>query len=226
MPLIAVAALRRCLALFAAVGLVAGCSTSPNRAPIEDRSIAPRIAAAASSPAGVAPAAEPATAPVVDSNAGKPGYYTVKAGDTLIRIGLDNGQNWKDLMRWNNLTNPNVIEVGQVIRVVPPGSDPGGAITRPVTTARVETRPLEAKPAAASAPSAASSAPLATVATTAPGPAASRDPAAPREADDDINWAWPTTAPVALPFDDARNKGLVFRGKAGDPVYAAADGRV
>jgi len=29
-----------------------------------------------------------------------------------------------------------------------------------------------------------------------------------------------------MPFDDARNKGLVFRGKAGDPVYAAADGRV
>ena len=27
-------------------------------------------------------------------------------------------------------------------------------------------------------------------------------------------------------FDDARNKGLVFRGKAGDPVLAAADGRV
>ena len=37
-------------------------------------------------------------------------------GDTLIRIGLDNGQNWKDLMRWNNLVNPNLIEVGQVIR--------------------------------------------------------------------------------------------------------------
>ena len=34
------------------------------------------------------------------------------------------------------------------------------------------------------------------------------------------------TASVSTPFDDARNKGLVFRGKAGDPVYAAADGRV
>ena len=51
-------------------------------------------------------------------------------------------------------------------------------------------------------------------------------PAAPREGDDDINWAWPATTPVSTPFDDARNKGLVFRGKAGDPVYAAADGRV
>jgi lipoprotein NlpD len=51
-------------------------------------------------------------------------------------------------------------------------------------------------------------------------------PAAPRDADDDVNWTWPSTAPVAMPFDEARNKGLVFRGKPGDPVFAAADGRV
>ena len=30
----------------------------------------------------------------------------------------------------------------------------------------------------------------------------------------------------STPFDEARSKGLVFRGKAGDPVLAAADGRV
>jgi lipoprotein NlpD len=41
-----------------------------------------------------------------------------------------------------------------------------------------------------------------------------------------VSWGWPAGAPVAAPFDDARNKGLVFRGKAGDPVLAAADGRV
>jgi lipoprotein NlpD len=51
-------------------------------------------------------------------------------------------------------------------------------------------------------------------------------PAAPRDADDDIVWSWPVAAPVAVPFDESRNKGLVFRGKAGDPVLAAADGRV
>jgi len=55
-------------------------------------------------------------------NAGKPGYYTVKPGDTLIRVGLETGQNWKDIRRWNNLDNPNQIEVGQVLRVVPPTS--------------------------------------------------------------------------------------------------------
>ena len=60
----------------------------------------------------------------------------------------------------------------------------------------------------------------------APAPAPTAAPAAPREGDDDITWAWPAAAPVAAPFDEARSKGLVFRGKAGDPVLAAADGRV
>ena len=228
MSLIEAWALRRC-ALLIAMSVVAGCSQTPNRAPIEDRSPTPRATVAAASPAqSAASAAEPAKAAVVDANSGKPGFYTVKPGDTLIRIGLDNGQNWKDLMRWNNLGNPNLIEVGQVIRIVPPGVDPATATSRPVTTARVETRSLDAKPGSAiAAASAAASAPATSASAASPPPSPSREAAPPpRDGDDDINWAWPAATPVSTPFDDARNKGLVFRGKAGDPVYAAADGRV
>ena len=233
MPLIEASALRRG-ALLVALTAVAGCSVTPNRAPVEDRSPIPRSTVAAASPAApAASGAEPARAPV-DSNSGKPGFYTVKAGDTLIRIGLDNGQNWKDLMRWNNLGNPNQIEVGQVIRIVAPGVDPGAAMSRPVTTARVETRPLEPRPGSAIVPLAASAS--AATPSAAPGAGAASAPAAaapareavaaPHDADDDVNWAWPAASPVSTPFDEARNKGLVFRGKSGDPVYAAADGRV
>ena len=68
-------------------------------------------------------------------NAGKPGYYTVKRGDSLIRIALDNGQNWRDIAKWNKLDNPNVIEVGQVLRVAPPPPDPNAAVTKPVLPA-------------------------------------------------------------------------------------------
>ncbi len=39
------------------------------------------------------------------------GYYSVKKGDTLHRIALDNGQNYRDLVTWNNLSNPNDIKV-------------------------------------------------------------------------------------------------------------------
>jgi len=213
----------RLVALAAAALALFGCANTPNRAPVEDRMATPRAAVAASSPAAspTTAAAEPAKPPVND-NASRAGYYTVKPGDTLIRIGLDTGQNWKDLVRWNNLDNPNVIEVGQTLRVVAPGVDPAAATSRPVTTARVEPKPLDPR-AGASAPAA--SAPLATTAatTTTPAPAAA---AASREGDEDITWSWPAAAAVSTPFDEARSKGLVFRGKAGDPVLAAADGRV
>jgi len=101
--------------LLAACVLAACASKVRAPAPVEDRSGGSR-----------APATATATAPAVESrlpgaeNANKPGYYTVRPGDTLIRIALDTGQNWRDIARWNNIDNPNVIEVGQVLRVVPP----------------------------------------------------------------------------------------------------------
>ena len=49
--------------------------------------------------------------------AGGPGYYTVKKGDTLYRIALEHGQDYKDVVAWNNIANPNSIKEGQVLRV-------------------------------------------------------------------------------------------------------------
>lgn len=206
--------------------LLAGCTSAPNRAPVEDRVAGQKAPMVATAPV---PAPVEATKPLPGAeNAGKPGYYTVKTGDTLIRIGLENGQNWKDLVKWNTIENPNIIEVGQVLRVLPPGVDPNAASSKPITTARVETRPLDPK-AAASAASGAASAPTPVVAAATPTPApAASPPPAPiaREGDDDVNWAWPAAGSVVAPFDEGKVKGLVFAGKAGDPVLAAADGRV
>ena len=203
--------------------LLAGCTNTPNRAPVEDRAAGQKTPNVA-----VAPVATPADAakPLPGAeNSGKPGYYTVKTGDTLIRIGLENGQNWKDLVKWNAVENPNIIEVGQVLRVVPPGVDPNAASSKPITTAKVETRPLDPKaPAPASAASGVASAPV-IAAAPAPTPAPAPAPIA-REGDDDVNWAWPAAGSVVAPFDEGKVKGLVFAGKAGDPVLAAADGRV
>jgi lipoprotein NlpD len=207
-----------CAATVAAVLLLAGCATSRNQAPVEDRSgnaRTPNPAAVAVVPPPVDPSLKEPPKPGAE-NAGKTGFYTVKPGDTLIRIGLENGQNWKDLVKWNNLENPNLIEVGQVLRVMAPDADPNAAGTKPVTTAKVETKPLSAAPAA-SAP-ASGAAPATTAAGTAAAPA--------RDGDDNINWMWPAAGPVAAPFDDARSKGLAITGKPGDPVLAAADGRV
>ena len=37
---------------------------------------------------------------------------------------------------------------------------------------------------------------------------------------------WPAAGPVITNFDEAKYKGIAIGGKAGDPVLAAADGRV
>jgi lipoprotein NlpD len=190
-------------------GLVlAGCGTSVNRAPVEDKGSMAATPGAVDAPKPL-PGAE---------NAGKPGYYTVKPGDTLIRIGLDNGQSWKDIVRWNNLENPNIIEVGQVLRVVPPAATVAtngtGVVTQPVTSSTIAPQPVKG----ASAPVAAASAPVVTPAP-APAPVAATG-------DEEANFIWPASGSLVAGFDEARNKGFDIGGKAGDPVVAAADGRV
>lgn len=204
--------------------LLSACGTSLHRAPVEDRNAQqPKPAAETPVPAPAASAPEAKPLPGAE-NAGKPGYYTVKPGDALIRIALDNGQGWRDVAKWNNLENPNRIEVGQVLRIVPPGVDASAVTAKPIASApKVETRPLDSKPpvAAASAPlpsAAASSTP------TPPPPAPAKESSSGDE--DSMAWGWPVSQPVSAGFDDQRNKGLDFAGKPGDPVLAVADGRV
>jgi lipoprotein NlpD len=130
----------------------------------------------------------------------------------MIRIGLENGQNWRDIVRWNNLENPNVIEVGQVLRVVPPTSENPLVVTRPVTSGNATASSGTAAPIQpASAARPASAAAAAT-----PAPAG----------EDEIAWIWPANGTLLAGFDEAKNKGYDISGKAGDPVVAAADGRV
>jgi lipoprotein NlpD len=185
--------------------VLAGCTSSPRvLAPVESRGAITRMSTPATS---VAPAS--ATEVVKElpgaENAGKPGYYTVQRGDTLTRIGLDHGQSWRDLVSWNNLPNAHLIEVGQVLRVAPPGAtvEAGGVVVQPMGgSAEVATA---AKPAAAPAPTSAS---------------------APSANDEGLGFAWPASGTVVAGFDEAKNKGLDIAGKAGDPVLAAADGQV
>ncbi|WP_428425159.1 peptidoglycan DD-metalloendopeptidase family protein [Methylibium sp.] len=219
--------LSRGLTIALLVSLLTACAQGPRRAPpVEDRST--RSPAAAANAAAGAPGAASASAPEAPKplpgaeNAGKPGYYTVKPGDTMIRIGLESGQNWRDIARWNDMENVNIIEVGQVLRVVPPAVDPTVVAAKPVASTRVEARPLDAKPGtAASAPAAgASGSAAAAPASATPAPAAAG------KDDDELNWAWPAGGPVLANYDEARNKGVAIGGKAGDPVMAAADGRV
>ncbi|MFN9503106.1 MAG: peptidoglycan DD-metalloendopeptidase family protein [Rubrivivax sp.] len=214
-----------------ALALLVGCASSGGKAPVEDRASG-STTTRPTPPSSGAPAT-PAAPQVPRLNAefaGKPGYYTVRPGDTLARVALDHGQNWRDVARWNAIENPHLIEIGQVLRVLPPNVD-AVAVAQPVATGgRVETRPLDVSAGSATAATPASAGTAGSLPAAA-GTGAAATTAAPataqRDGDEDISWLWPAAGPLVAGVDESRNvKGLSIGGKAGDPVVAAADGRV
>jgi lipoprotein NlpD len=48
----------------------------------------------------------------------------------------------------------------------------------------------------------------------------------PSAVDGDGPWSWPTSGRILQSFDQSANRGIALDGKLGDPVHAAADGRV
>jgi lipoprotein NlpD len=123
------------LAIAGLVLCIAGCA-SRRPAPVEERS--PRAAPPVTTPAPLpAPPAQAGPEPEA------PGpTYTVKRGDTLYLIALDHGLEYRDLAAWNNIENPNLIRIGQVLRLSPPGAPPPAA----AGAAEVQTAPLKTVP--------------------------------------------------------------------------------
>jgi lipoprotein NlpD len=75
------------------------------------------------------------------SAAVRPGHHQVAKGDTLYSIALEHGQDWRDLVIWNRLENPNLIRIGQEVRVTPPE---GAVETQPIAaSSAVESRPIQ-----------------------------------------------------------------------------------
>jgi len=223
--------------------MLSGCASRMAPAPIESRTIpgasAPSIKRAGGGPAApsapAAPAA-PATRPSAEasSSLAPDGFYRIKRGDTLIGISLDHGVSWRDLASWNQIDNPNLIEVDQLIRVRPP------AVTAPATATRPqETRPMEVRPIGpmASAPTSppAGGGPAAppvpgagNTAASGAGPQGGSGTVAPRPpvAAETITLSWPGRGQVITQFADPGYKGIALSGAEGDPVLAAGDGRV
>jgi lipoprotein NlpD len=202
--------------------LMTACASRLDQAPVVDRSGGGTLSTQAAQPA--VPLGPP-----------PPGYYRVKPGDTLYRIALENGQNYRDISAWNNLTNPNQIEVDQLLRVVPPGANTAaltpGVSTAPIGgSASVQSAPLGSTAPATGATAGVAAPPLYG---SAANNASSAPPANPGAASDsntgasgNVAFAWPVRGPLLGTFNDSTNKGVNIGGAAGDPVKASADGRV
>ncbi|GJI94538.1 murein hydrolase activator NlpD [Duganella caerulea] len=226
------------LALSFALALLSACTTTPNQAPVVDRS----------PPPPVKPATPSETAQIARDERG---LYTVKKGDTLIRIALEYGQNYRDLVTWNNLSNPNDIKVDQVLRVLPPDSAPNGVQTGAIVMPPVDKTPPpppvikktepkgEKKPYSESAlaelqradgngngkaEASVKPAPAPSPAVTTAPPAAAAVAASAE--DEKLSWMWPSEGRVVATFDEGKNKGVDIAGKAGQQVVAAGAGKV
>jgi lipoprotein NlpD len=126
-------------ALFA---LLAGCA-SDYKAPVTERTVN-RNTPAVVRPSALAPDQRP------DS-------YTVKRGDTLYSIALDNGLDYKELAAWNGITDPSVLATGQVLSLRAPQPAPGvQAAQEPAVEVQAIAVPgaIEARPLGAEAPAA------------------------------------------------------------------------
>ena len=134
-----------------------------------------------------------------------PGFYRVKKGDTLLRIALDNGQSYPDIAVWNNLSDPNLIEVDQLLRVKPPAGVKPAA--KPPVPANPSAKPIEKtadKPSEEKVESA---------------------EVAKAPVDPPIRLSWPVKGKVTEEFSE-KNKGIDIAGKMGEPIMAAGDGKV
>ena len=118
------------LAVCTVVLFVAACATRAP-APVEERVTRPSRPVPSVAPAQ-APAAAPAPAPEPEVQVPT---YAVKRGDTLYKIALDHGLDYRELAAWNAIENVNLIREGQTLRLAAPGEPAtSGVMTTPLRT--------------------------------------------------------------------------------------------
>ncbi len=96
------------------------------------------------------PVAETPAPPTPEPPAEKPiATHTVKRGETLASIALQYGLDYRELAAWNNIVNPNRLEVGRVLVLAAPGATAAAPGTTPITTPLATPGPpIEARPLA------------------------------------------------------------------------------
>lgn len=213
--------MKKCL-LILIVTIISACSSTPNRAPVIERSTE---------------ATNPISTTVNEEKKldTRP-TYTVKRGDTLVRIAQENGKSYADILSWNSISNPNDIKVGQVIWLGPIDGTSGAKTSvvnvnsgieirnlTPINPATNKTEPRGEKLAYSEE----NLAELQKIDLGSQANIAKADVLTPEvKAVVSINWVWPTEGKVTDVFDEKKNKGINIVGKAGQNVIATADGKV
>ena len=165
-----------------------------------------------------------------------PLVYRVKRGDTLARVAQHHHCTVRQLQAWNGLKPSSRLKLGQVLHVASPETVRAVNAANAANAANASAAKAAAVSAQA-APSVAQSSPS-TITTTAAATPAAAQPAAPDAAQarevaqqtmrhaNGVSLAWPAGGSVVESFQAGETRGIEIGGKPGDPVRAAADGRV
>lgn len=153
------------------------------------------------------------TPSTAESSTQTAGNYTVEPGDTLFKIALKYGSTVQAIAEANNITDPSQLRVGQVLSVKG-ATTPSVVVTAPASVSAPTTMAgsdsTVAEQKVEPVPS-----PVSPVATDAL-----------RASDAGlVNWGWPASGTLIQGFT-ASTKGIDIKGEIGDPIIAAADGKV
>lgn len=228
-----------CLVVFVC-NLVAGCGGNLASAPIMDTTQgtrSPRVNEPyVQPPTGAAklPTARPKYNPIIDSrktnvvkndvaktdsqSSSSTTFHKVVTGDTLYSIAFQYGLDFRTLATWNDISSPYGIYVGQLIRLFAP--EKPIQISKPVLVAP----PLVGREKIASAPDKMKDKPIKEKLI----PAEKHDETKEKTAKANSGWHWPTNGKVVQQFSGGApgKKGIHIQGQYGQPVIAAAEGKV
>ncbi|RQT39560.1 peptidoglycan DD-metalloendopeptidase family protein [Burkholderia contaminans] len=184
----------------AAVLVMAGCASTQSVPPSDTLA---GQSSPSSQPAAAPSAATPPPAPIFVAQ-----KYVVKRGDTLTGIASANGCSVADLRTWNKLGDNGRLRMGQVLRIVKqqPLPVPGTAGTQVVASS------------AGGNPTA--------VQTTASNASDRQVVKETKRHAGGVALKWPASGKIVDGFRPGQNRGIQIAGRPGDPVRAAADGRV
>lgn len=159
----------------------------------------------------------PAAVPVTPERPVGANEYMVRGGDTVYSIAFRNNLDYRELARWNNIGSSYLIVPGQVLRLRAPPAPPKPRYQ----TDDIQSEGMEDIQIAKPQPITVDTPPPATAAV--PTVSTGGSEAA---ITGGYDWVWPTQGVVIRGYNQQGNKGLDFAGIEGQPVFAAAPGRV
>ena len=143
--------------------------------------------------------------------------YTVVRGDTLYAIAFRLGIDFRELAKLNNIKPPYVIRVNQTLKTKP---------NKPAASKKRTTKVQNARKSVAQTSKPKTKVTNTTTVTKSSRPKSKSNVVSASQAQSTGRWRWPSSGLVVRSFSTNLHKGVDIAGRRGEPVTAAAGGKV